>query len=305
MHTAHVARTVMIFATANSDGPAFTFNASLGGLAIYLDTFAIINLAKGDPSRRKRFVSALVRKGDLLFSVSNAADLSGPQGDSQSAVRLFLDEIGPHWFPVELDPFEVVSREKALEKPFESCLCKRFLKDYFASRVANSSGLVNLSGEFFSLGAVLDWVGPQRSSIAAGLAELDRALIGRISEYRIRFEKDPQWLESSFPELPFNPLMPATFTYVNLVRSLILQAKAFRFKKGDGLDFCHAVMAISFASVAALDKQWKRRAESIPKPNTLAPIYYQPELDRMVADIESCNVTRAPHPLDHGALRPT
>jgi hypothetical protein len=35
-----------------------------------------------------------------------------------------------------------------------------------------------------------------------------------------------------------------------------------------------------------IDKQWKRRVEGLPKPNKLARIYYQPELDKMVTDIE-------------------
>jgi hypothetical protein len=81
--------------------------------------------------------------------------------------------------------------------------------------------------------------------------------------------------------------MPATFTYVHLVRNLVINAKAQRLKEGDGVDFCHAVMATAFSSVATLDKHWKRRIESLPKPNGLARIYYGAELDRMVTDIES------------------
>ena len=61
----------------------------------------------------------------------------------------------------------------------------------------------------------------------------------------------------------------------------------YKLKKGDGRDFSHAVMGSAFASVATLDKQWKRRIESLPKPNQCARIYYEPELDRMVSDIES------------------
>jgi hypothetical protein len=35
-----------------------------------------------------------------------------------------------------------------------------------------------------------------------------------------------------------------------------------------------------------LDKQWKRRVEELPKPNTLSRVYYQPVLNAMVSDIE-------------------
>ena len=61
----------------------------------------------------------------------------------------------------------------------------------------------------------------------------------------------------------------------------------YRLKKGDGADFCHVVIASSFASFPALDKHWKRRIERIPKPNELARIYDEPEIDKMILDIES------------------
>ena len=59
------------------------------------------------------------------------------------------------------------------------------------------------------------------------------------------------------------------------------------FKKGDGNDFFHSVMASAYASFAALDQHLKRRIERLPKPNNLARIYYEPELPQMIADIEA------------------
>ena len=53
------------------------------------------------------------------------------------------------------------------------------------------------------------------------------------------------------------------------------------------MDFCHAIVASSFANIAALDKKWKRRIEALPEPNNLAKIYCQPELDDMVSAIEA------------------
>lgn len=290
----------MIRATSGIDGPPLTFNATVGGLAIYLDNFSLVELARHDPPRRRRFIDALHSGAELLFSVTNAAELAGLQGRSLDAVRTFLDEVGPHWFPVELDPFEVVKREGNGASQAESCLSKRFLKDYFTDTFANvfpnSGKVIDLSQDSIRLGAVLDWVSPQRNSILRGAADLDDALIKRICTHRTEFERNPPWLDQKFPILLFNPTMPATFVYVNLVRTLIVEAKAYQLKKGDGLDFCHAVMASAFASIATLDKHWKRRIEDLPKPNGLARIYYQPELDTMVTDIEFWLKQRsAPH----------
>jgi hypothetical protein len=75
--------------------------------------------------------------------------------------------------------------------------------------------------------------------------------------------------------------------YGNLIRSLILEAKSYQLKKNDGLDFCHTVISSAFASVATLDKQWKRRVANLPKPNHAAQVLYANELDTMVGLLES------------------
>lgn len=281
----------MIRVTSGIDGAPLTLNAAVSGLAVYLDNFSLISLAKGNSSRRRQFVDALHSGVDLLFSVTNAAELTGPQGGSLKAVRTFLEQVGPHWFPVELDPFVVANRELAGALPGDSCVSTDFMKKYFAVRTtgcsSSSGGVIDLSEHFFCLGVLLDWLGPQRESIRQSAANLDDALINKIGGYRSELESDPNWLDQSFPALPFNPSQPATFTYVNLVRTLIVEARAYQLKKGDGVDFCHAVIGSAFANYATLDKHWKRRIEGLPKPNNLARIYYQPELDKMVSDIEA------------------
>jgi hypothetical protein len=279
----------MIRAYADIDG--FKFNASLTGLAVYLDNFAIIDLANRNPSRRRRFISALHSGAELMFSVSNAAELTGPQGDSLAAVRVMLDEVGPHWFPVELDAIEVVKREQNGANPSESCLSKNFINDFFKVRLAdypaNSGKIICPSDDFFSLGAVLDWVGPQRDSIRAGMTKIAHKLAEVVANHRANYERDPQWLDRRFPVMPFDPLRRAASVYFNLTRTLILESKSRPLQRNDGLDFCHTVLAAAFANVAALDKQWKRRVNNLPQPNEFARIYYAPELDKMVSDIES------------------
>jgi hypothetical protein len=70
----------MIRATSSFDGPLMTLNASVSGPVVHLDNWAIGELAEGDALRRSRFVDAIHSGGmDLLFSVTNAAEISGPQ----------------------------------------------------------------------------------------------------------------------------------------------------------------------------------------------------------------------------------
>src|SRR5438046_966757 len=141
----------MMTVRATGDGPALTFNASIKGLPIYLDHDSLIDMAKGDPERRTRFLAALYGGADLMFSVTNAIELAGPQGRSIEIMREFLDQVGPHWFPVELDAYMVVHREgKGMLSP-EVCLSKQFANDFFnfvtrPSVYAPGSGKVILCG---------------------------------------------------------------------------------------------------------------------------------------------------------------
>jgi hypothetical protein len=188
---------------------------------------------------------------------------------------------------VELDPIEVVQREQNNAHPAASCLSTGLMEAYVKNRASSyAPGFgpgIDLSKDFFLLGPFMDWVA-QSEPWRIASAELDEVVKNEISTYRAEYERNPSLLDQKCPQ-EFNPLQPATFTFFNLIRTLLVESN--QLKKGDGLDLCHAVMGGSFARVAALDKHWKRRVESLPKPNGLACIYYAEELDKMVTDIES------------------
>jgi hypothetical protein len=269
----------------------FGMRASVDGLAVFLDNFAIIGLAKGAPDRRRRFIATLHRGVDVLFSVSNMLELSGPQGDSFIKIREFLDEIGTHWFPVEFDPYECIKREQQLQDlPF---FCERLLKTFTAERLRRSPGIkiadlpASLPSDFFRLGLFMDWLAPRRDEIIDGKHQIGLKLRDEIMAHWAEYRKNPGWLDSKLPELPFRVDRPGTYVYGNLLRLLVREARGRRIMPNDGIDFGQAVIGTAYASIATLDKHWKRRVETIlPKPNKLAHIYYQPELGEMVRDIE-------------------
>jgi len=267
----------------------FTMRASVRGFSVFLDYFAIKDLAKGDPARRRRFIATLDRDVEVMFSVANAAELSGPQGRSFDEMRTFLDEIGTHWFPVEFDPYECMKREQQVQNlPFFG---ERLLKTFTAERLRRSPEIriadlpASLPSYFFGLGHFMDWLAPKRDEIIEGKAQLGRKLKDQIVEHRAKYDRDRSWLDATFPQLTFRPDCPATFAYVNLVRLIILESKGRTIMPNDGIDFGQAVIGSAYASVATLDKDWKRRVEMLP-PNKLARIYYQQELDQMVRDLE-------------------
>jgi hypothetical protein len=243
---------------------------------VYLDNFSIKELAKGAKARRQRFINAVLRGGALLFSLADAAEVAGFQGGSADAVRAFLDSIGPHWMPLELSPWRVAEREA--EGPVhEACVSKPFMEAYFRERKYDlsleGSKEIPSPDTFFRLGAVLDWVQENRDRIRTNNVEIDEALRKRWAQLRDDYERDPASLDRELPPVQFDTLRPASFVLTHLLRMLVLEAKAFQFKKHDGLDLCHAVLAAACGSVATLDKHWKRRIENLPRPNCLAKVY--------------------------------
>lgn len=271
-----------------------------GRCTVYLDNFAIIGLAKGEPGRRERFVTAIRNSGSLLFSMANAIEIAGPKGASADAVRAFLDSIGCHWVPLELRPWEVTRKEAAgdiLGAPISG----EFVNAYFQQRAYELSPggkkLLDLSADkFFRLSSVVDWVkkqtmvdpltGAEKPKVLIDAANIDKNLRKLIASARTECDKDTSLLDQIYPETPFDSKCPATFAMANLMRMLVKEAKAFQLKKNDGLDFCHAILGASAAIIATLDKQWKRRIENLPKPNGLARMFYEPELSDLVDLLE-------------------
>src|SRR5262249_28586400 len=102
---------------------------------------------------------------------------------------------------------------------------------------------------------------------------------------RADVKRDTERLDRVLPSAEFDPGKPATFVYMNLLRQLVLN-KGDNLKKGDGIDFCHAVIGAAYASAMTLDIQWKRRIEALPQPNQLARVYAPSELRVFVEDLE-------------------
>jgi hypothetical protein len=166
----------MIQARTNSDGSALVLWATAEGFPVYLDNWAIYDLAEGDPSRRNQFVSSVRSGAELLFSIANAVELTGPKGKSFELVKGFLDELGPHWVPIEMNPFEVLEREQRGVGLAESCISEGFMNAYLSNRIADCPGkVVDLGPDFFRLGVVLDWFA-QNKSLPEQLLQFDNLL---------------------------------------------------------------------------------------------------------------------------------
>ncbi len=262
-----------------------------GRVGVYLDNDSLIEFAKGDASLRQRFVSAVRQRGRLLFSFTNAIEVSGPTGASATAVRDFLDSIGACWIPLALNPWQVADREAA-GLGAQAVVSENFITAFFKERAYQLSpagaAILDLSPDkFFRLSAVVDWAQQDRSGIKQRALNIDEALRNRIAEERKAFKADPASLDISLPAIEYQPSRPATFVLIHLLRILVKEAKAFQFVPHDGLDLCHAVMGAGHAHIATLDKGWKRRVDQIPGPHGLAEIYYRPQVADLTQRLEA------------------
>ena len=166
------------------------------------------------------------------------------------------------------------------------------LDAYFEQRAfelsPNGQQIVNLSADhFFRLGSVVEWAGEIRDRTRAQAAKLDDALSSQLKKLRSEYDRDPCSLDQLLPAIPFRVPLRATFAWTHLLRNLVLEAKAYQFKRNDGLDFCHAVIAAAYGAIATLDKQWIRRVNNLPKPNEAALVFYRPEIDEFVEHFEA------------------
>lgn len=68
--------------------------ATVGYVGVFLDNWAIIDLAKGDSTRRDRIIRAFNSGADLMFSPVSAMEVLGPSEESSIApIKAFLDAI--------------------------------------------------------------------------------------------------------------------------------------------------------------------------------------------------------------------
>lgn len=281
----------MLTIEADGDGlPVIV--AKLEGVGVYLDNWAIIELGNGDARRRKRFVDSLRSCGSLLFSFTNSIELAEAEGEPATRVRAFLDEIGNHWIPLELNPFKVRDRENGQPGGTSPCVSTVFLETFMKDRLyelsPGGSKLVDLSPEsFFKLTSVMTWSNEAKIEIRSGAEAIDATVTSMVAEAYSALQKEPQRLDEILPPLPYSPRLAGTFALHHLIRLVVAELKQRALKTGDGRDLCHAALGAAFGGIAALDKQWKRRVEALPRPHDLARVFYAPELDDMVGILEA------------------
>jgi len=261
-----------------------------GRFLCYLDLDSLIELSKdGSTVLRDRFLVALRRRGLLAFSWTQAIEIGRLAGDNLRRVRDFLCEIGPLWLPFEMKFGSVLEREASggAGPPLSHRMAEHAL--------LMTKGIV---GTFPSPVAVLDFVELERSADKSASAsgpggwlrtqqgDLLDTLVAQVQSLHAKMEKEGVGIDKVLPPVAFHVDRRCAFVFNHLLRHLTLTARSHTLTLNDAMDFLHAVVAVGYCRVVALDKRWKERVESIPKPNDLGRVYFRAELDQVVDRFE-------------------
>lgn len=249
----------MIHVTPTDDGGA-TVEAHLARQpAIYLDQDALADLARVE-ARRRRFLAMFQRKGTLLFSWTNAIDLSGPQHGTARRLRHFLDALGAYWIPLELNPWKVVRKENG-EEPFSGtpCVSESFLQHYYP----------HVHGETLSLAKVVDLIHEDRASAQQQLQRLKDEADQMVQAWRAEYVKDPTCLDHILPPVPFDPARPGTFVLRELERLVTREAKGYTWMPNDGVDFMHAAVSTAYGDFVVSTSSGSGASSRSRRPRTM------------------------------------
>lgn len=260
--------------TVIKDGDNYTINTSIRRPTIYLDHWALRDFSSDQPLRN-RFLSAFKNRGTLLFSWANIIEVSRNTGSSAEQIRSFLSEIEEQWFPVTMDPYKVIEREKRY-KPgnnnpsFDIDFIKAYYP-YIHDGNLSLSSIVGLTQD--------DQEKPEPESIHALTTEICQLVQCGREQWCI----DPQSFCNAFPDFLFNPDRAAEFTYNRLMR--LMCKESFKFEANDALDFCHATVSLAYGDFVLLDKHWADLARKLKLPDHVR-VYSKCQVYQFLIDLE-------------------
>lgn len=268
----------MINVTVSADGNV-DVQATVRQPGVYLDQDSLIDISR-TLARRQRFLNTLRTKGTLLFSWTNAFDLSGPQGDNVTRLREFLAAIGPNWVPIEMNPWTVARKENGDEPCSGSPgISESLLRNYYPHIHEGPLHLAN----------IVDLIHDDRAAVQAELERLKQGADDMVQNWRNQFRADETCLDRLLP-----PLADVTRPHASLLRSLERQvtreARAFTWMPNDGTDFMHAAVAAVCSDFLVVDRQWKRRVLEVAPVRSYPWVYYRAELDNFLDAFERSHV---------------
>ena len=266
-------------------GQDYEFEIWTESPCIYLDHWALRRLSEnhvfGD-----RFLSAFKHRGTVMFSVMNAAEIARDLSSQRAhEIRDFLEKLGPHWFPMTIDPLRIINAEETGKTPdgLAPCASGEFLKDpHFARRLATGP---------VSLACVVDLVyGPGGDDLRRVTAENMNQLWKAFEGHRDKYAKNQKSLANKFPLREFDATKPMLGIYHGLARYTIKDT--FPLNVNHMRDLFHAMVSVHSAEMVTLDAHWVGQVGKLKLPSDFVHVYKEAELTQFLADLEAAPATR-------------
>lgn len=251
---------------------------------IYLDHWALRRLSE-DRAVGSRVISAFKHRGTLMFSVMNVAEIARTGlSESRQQVRDFLEEFGPHWFPMTIAPSRIIQAEEEERPPKDlDCADVEFLTDpHFATRL--------IAGPV-SLGHVVDLTHGSGGDDLRKVTECKTTeLLEEFQRWRSLYASNPEALDTGFPLLKFDAKKAMRGIYYGLARYTIKDN--FPLDGNHVRDFCHATVSVRCADMVTLDQHWAGQVQKLKLPKTFVQVYSEPDLSKFLSDLEAAPWTR-------------
>lgn len=231
------------------DGDDVVWTQRLERPAVYLDTFAIREIADSD-ELSARFARALKSSGGTWLlaslSMSEFARFTDPR-HAQCAEKL-LAQVVPHIYLFLSEP------DVDMERRSETDLARRSLPradernmDYFSRRWAKEQNLPETFRGMFQL------VHERRVEMAATLDDVASKVVASLTHHR----QLDTYRRNAKAARPDDGRTRQQVISGDLLRELVLDTKA-SITNNDALDLMHAVDAVDYCDLVLLDKAWER-----------------------------------------------
>ena len=252
---------------------------------IYLDHWALRRLSE-NPTLGNRFLVAFKHRGTVMFSLMNVAEIARDESPQRARqIRDFLAQLGPHWFPMTIDPFRIINAEETGEVPdgLPPCASVEFLTDpQFAARLATGP---------LSLAHVVDLTfGPGGDDLRRVTNQNTAKLLQGIQVWRGEHARNPKELDNKYPLLDFDPARPMRGIYYRLARYTITDT--FTLNDNHARDLFHAVASVHCGEMVTLDAHWAGQVRKLKLPANFVQVYSEAELDQFLAELEAAPPTR-------------
>ncbi len=237
--------------------------------AIYLDHCAVIDISESK-KYSDRFFNTFKSKGTLCVSWLSFLEIAQNSGQSHSLIQNFIRNVGPHWLPLEMNPYQVMLSEKKGLSGFDAAVSSELASFYGAH-------LVNSAKEDLE-----DFVSWTQSDVFQ-------------AEVRPRFEmlKAELWDKSlKLGKLAnLNKIDENSFEYIfrGLLKVLSKQSCSV---ENDSIDLLHASIGIGYCDFVVLDKKWKELVgQVLPSKKQYVYSCSPKDLDRFLGEFDNCEIS--------------